>query len=402
MAKKKQTFADRAKTIMKKYEPRLGEKFDKGDVLALEAMNQELKGLQEEQEKERIKQLVNNANPEQLSQLSQALSQQDAGQQQMPQQIPQGMPQGAPPSQGMGQPQFAYGGGLLPIYQGPGEKSNTLNYNRGNLNVSIPNFNENDKYGGLTQEQMAMLAKQGDSGVLEAITQSVNSQDVNPQGSSNGEFTPYQFRAPWFGAAATALGSVLGNRQIDFKQDPFNAQQLVPNLVDYSREREQFGRDRDIANQMIRRSGAGIGSRAGLMQNLQAGATGTQRQAGRLFSKSLQGEQNQNAQIRNQANQFNAQQRSMADRLNNQYGRENQLINAQRRTNQIAGVTGAVTGYGRDLLQANRDTGLLRLEESKDYPIQQRNDSRIKQLLGIDADPYKKYVGPMRSINSIG
>jgi len=42
MAIKKKTFASEAKTIMNKYKTRLGEKFDKGDALALEAMNQEL------------------------------------------------------------------------------------------------------------------------------------------------------------------------------------------------------------------------------------------------------------------------------------------------------------------------------------------------------------------------
>ena len=56
--KKKQTYADQAKSIMKKYEPRLGKKFDKGDTLALEAMNQELGALREAQEESRMKRLV--------------------------------------------------------------------------------------------------------------------------------------------------------------------------------------------------------------------------------------------------------------------------------------------------------------------------------------------------------
>jgi hypothetical protein len=158
MAKKKQTYADRAKAIMNKYKTRLGEKFDKGDVLALEAMNQELQGLQRKQEKERIQKLIEGANDEQISQLSQALQgggqgqpQQQQQQQGLPQQgapqqqfqpqqnqgpqqpgIPQGGPSGlaggqqAAPPQIAGQSPFATGG-KLPQYQGPGINPNFLN-----------------------------------------------------------------------------------------------------------------------------------------------------------------------------------------------------------------------------------------------------------------------------------
>ena len=44
------TFAQQAKTITNKYKLRLGDNFDKGDPLALAAMNAELTELQEEQE----------------------------------------------------------------------------------------------------------------------------------------------------------------------------------------------------------------------------------------------------------------------------------------------------------------------------------------------------------------
>ena len=73
MGRRKRKFADEARAIMKKYEPRLGPDFDKGDTLALEAMNQELRGLQREQEKARIQKLIEGASDEQISQLGQAL-----------------------------------------------------------------------------------------------------------------------------------------------------------------------------------------------------------------------------------------------------------------------------------------------------------------------------------------
>jgi hypothetical protein len=122
MAKKKQTYADRAKGIMKKYEPRLGEKFDKGDALALEAMNQELTALKDEQERNKVLKQVEGASSDQISQLSQAFQAQNN---QGPDQpgIPQGGPSGlaggqqAAPPQIAGQSRFR-GGGRLPTYQG--------------------------------------------------------------------------------------------------------------------------------------------------------------------------------------------------------------------------------------------------------------------------------------------
>lgn len=50
---KKQTYADRAKSIMNEYKLRLGDKFDKGDAPSLKVMNQRLTALQQEQEAER-------------------------------------------------------------------------------------------------------------------------------------------------------------------------------------------------------------------------------------------------------------------------------------------------------------------------------------------------------------
>ena len=47
------TYAQQAKTIMNKYKLRLGDKFDKGDPLALAAMNAELAELQNKQEESR-------------------------------------------------------------------------------------------------------------------------------------------------------------------------------------------------------------------------------------------------------------------------------------------------------------------------------------------------------------
>jgi hypothetical protein len=220
---------------------------------------------------------------------------------------------------------------------------------------------------------------------------------------------PYQFRAPWFGAAASGIGSILGNKQLELSAlegvEDLEAQQVSPNLVDYSRGREHTKSQRDLTQAEIRGSTRGARTAQEVRAATRAGSTAAQRVAGSELNRSVEGQANTNAQIRNQVGMFNAQQRAQTGQMNlrtallrGQYGRENQLINANRRTNQIAGVTGAISGYGRDVLSANYATGSLRLNEDPEFPIQQQNDTWLKRFLRADADPYKKYTGPNRPV----
>lgn len=489
---KKQTYATRAKSIMNKYKPRLGEKFDKGDTLALEAMNQELTALQQEQEMARLQEqhsalgavFANGGDltkvpkrfKKTLSEL--ALSQSTPfvdsllqgqkfdlmqGQNQARQEIvypssleldstvnenyiPFGtrrdarrfMRQAPKVSSMVGREmlpgserplaEFRRGGGL-PMYEGTdpdqtsflpgadlGVGSTASDYTLGSGMMYADPYDSTDQ---MFEGQMSVgdlrnleannwmrpsdptatafgqaQAKADAGGIYGQPGGIIPAQETNPaspaqtiQPQGDG-FQPFKSRVPWIGAAASGLGSVLANRNIDFGDDQYTAQQVAPNLVDYSREREQFGRDRDIANQMVRRGAAGFGSRSKLMQNLQAGATGTQRQEGRLFSKSLQGEQNQNAMIKNQASQFNAQQRSMADRLNTQQDRENLLINEGRRGNRITGVTNAISGYGKDLMRADQYDQMLQIMAPENYRLGIGDDSLFRQL--VQASPTMK------------
>ena len=199
---------------------------------------------------------------------------------------------------------------------------------------------------------------------------------------------PFKSRVPWFGAAAQGLASVLGNRQIDF--DKVQAQEVTPQEISLAREREGLRRDRDIANSMIRRGAAQGGSRAGLMQNLLAGATGTQRNLGRGLSQSYQTEENTNAQLRNQAGFFNAQQRAIAARGN----RENQLINQSRRDAQIGGVGSAITGYGKDLMAAGQYDQMINMlsAENPNYDFTKGKDSLFRKIVQASPDVNKKFL----------
>jgi len=303
----KRTFAQEAKSITNKYKLRLGEKFDKGDALALAAMNAELEGLQAKQEAVRAKELSAETQ------------------------------------------EFAYGG-LLPMYLDGGDieprpiNAGIFNQGIGGVANQMP-FNPGvyDKLPGTPAA--AMAAQTGSQSAL-------------------AEAPGFKSRVPWVGAAANMVGSFLANRKIDlpeYNYEEWKPTQARANLVDYSRGREQTLTERDQANALITRNARGTGSQSGLMENILAGVTGTQRAAGQAFNQSLENEGNVNAQIKNQTSQFNAAQAGQAAQLNsrnqlyaNQLDRENVMFNEQRRGNRIGAITDSISGYTKDRMAANQ------------------------------------------------
>jgi len=204
---------------------------------------------------------------------------------------------------------------------------------------------------------------------------------------------PFKSRVPWMGAAAGAIGGLLANRKLDlpsYEYEEFKPTKARANLVDYSRGREQTLRERDQANAVIGRNARGTGSQAGLMENILAGTTGTQRAAGTAFNQSLENEGNVNAQIRNQTSQFNAQSDMQASQMNsrnklyaNQLDRENVLFNDQRRQNRIGSVTNAVTGYTKDRVAADQYDQMLNMMKPENYEAFASNDSWLRRLMQV-------------------
>ena len=385
MAKKK-TFADEAKTIMNKYKPRLGDKFDKGDTLALEAMNQELNTLKEKQEQTRINRLVDEGFLEENNQF------------------------------GCGGKlrSHQYGGGLindlemndegvyenLPVFQGDEFYPNQLPpYAPGmEMNIFDEGYeNQQDRLDEIERARVAEVAEQErfanppsavtdprafgkhigrDVSNIPAIWTPSNSPGGRTHGPKGVPFNlenesrPYTTRVPWWGAAAQGAGALLMNRNIDFGDTGrVTPERYNPRLVSYARAREASKRERDLAQAMVRRGARGRGTKSGLTSTILAGATGTQRIAGQQIGKSFEDESNVNVQIRNQAGQFNAAQRARAGVLNAQRERENLLINEQRRAGRIGGVTGAVTGYGKDLLSSSKYDQMMRMMEPDNFKL---------------------------------
>lgn len=208
--------------------------------------------------------------------------------------------------------------------------------------------------------------------------------------------SPFKSRVPWIGAAAGLVGGLMSNRKLDlpsYDYEEYKPEKVQANLVDYSRGREQTMRERDQAQAMITRNARGTGSQAGLMENILAGATGTQRAAGTAFNQSIEQEGNVNAQIRNEASARNAQLGMQAGQMNtrnkmyaNQLDRENVFFNDQRRQNRIGAVTGAVTGYSQDMLASNQYDQMVNMMAPDNYSVQADKDSLFRRLFQISPD----------------
>ena len=321
----KRTYADKAKSIMNKYKRRLGENFDKGDTLALEAMNQELSALRNEQEEARAM---------------------------------------LPENQSMaGLPTADLGGTL----------SNLMNLTKGSLFKGIPGVG--GSFGGQTSSPSDR------PGFLKNLL------------SPSGEGDQYKSRVPWMGMASGIVGNLLMNKKIDlpeYEYEEYKPSQVSPNLVNYGREREQVMRERDLSNAMLMGASKGVGSQAGLMENLQAGMTGTQRTAGQQFGQSLETEGNVNAQIMNETQQMNEANRLRATEMNNRnkmyatgLERENMMIDADRKDARTAGIMSAITGYGKDRMAADQYDQMLEIATPENYRMGVGQDSSLRRLLGV-------------------
>ena len=157
-------------------------------------------------------------------------------------------------------------------------------------------------------------------------------------------------------------------------------------------------RERDLAQGMVTRGARNIGSQAGMMENIIAGATGTQRAAGEAFNRSLEAEAVENARIENQTSQFNAAQAGRAGEMNmrnklyaTQLGRESTMFDEQRRQEQIFGVTDAVQGLGKDLMTAQRDDQMINLEMARNpnFGLRQQQSTFWRKMAGI-TDPIEE------------
>jgi len=359
------TFAQQAKAITNKYKLRLGDNFDKGDPLALAAMNAELTELQEQQEQ--VRQVEFEAeNADKIGAIQQFAN---GGKLSKKQQVT------LSDILAKSLPEYHAGGGLPHDHGLEGGAS---------LGTADPS---SYIWGGGAPPppiQTGLLPQETNLG-----------SPVGSPLSPGSNFEPVDTKVPWLGPAADMIGGILANRKIDlptYEYDEWKPERARANLVDYSRGREQTMRERDQAQALITRSARGTGSQAGLMENILTGATGTQRVAGEQFGASLEQEGNINAQIRNQVSQFNAAQAAQAAQLNTrnkiysmEMERENAMIADTRRANQIGAITGSISGYMGDLQQAGQYDDMLDMLKPENYIYEQEKLTPLQKFLQMNS-----------------
>lgn len=416
----KETFADRARKITNKYKRRLGENFDKGDSLALEAMNQELSLLQQEQEEERSRMTLKKGN----TGLPMHPGDTEDGSRLRPYsglEVPyrqfyeSNFPSLTNPMIGNSftesfmynntQPEFEI---TVPQPLREPSKSVSGKSSSSASSSSIPfelaksqyqstKYNPNEWDKPISPREIGSNINVSKASVANVTPNTTLAGTNNIAAKAGvGSDSPFKSRVPWMGAAAGVIGNLLMNKQLDLPEytpEDYNPAKLNPSLVNYGREREQVMSERDLANNMIQGSARGQGSQNALMENILAGQTGTQRIAGEQFGKSLENEGNVNAQIKNQAGQFNAQQAMQATQMNNQnkmyaneIKRENMMINQERKDSQIGGIMDSVTGYARDRMDASQYDNMLQMMTPDNYKATSGQDSKWRRLLQFSPD----------------
>jgi hypothetical protein len=150
----------------------------------------------------------------------------------------------------------------------------------------------------------------------------------------------------------------------------------------------------DRQNAQLRQAAKQRGTQQGLTQSVIGGGTEIQQVGGQQFTASQEAQANRNQEITQGADIFNAQQQSLADRTNlgiamqrSQLERQNALINAGRRGEQIAGVAGAIQGFGQDVFSARQYDQMINLGMAgKDFGFSQEDPNFWRRFTG-QTDP---------------
>lgn len=317
------TFAQEAKAIMNKYKLRLGEKFDKGDPLALEAMNRELEVLKRKQEEVRD-------------------------------------------TEGASEQSIFQRGGLLPYFQ-----SNAgIDAITSDLTTFTP-----DTLPGLPSE--AIAAQTGSQAGPEGFTpfrSRVPWFGALSQGVS-GIIANRQLNLPEYNYTAFTPTPIQANL-VDYsrgREQLLRERDLANAII--SRGARGTGSQASLMENILagttgtqRATGTAFNQSIENQGNVNAQIKNQVTQA--------------NAEQRLQAEAIN-QRNSM---LASQVERENALINASRRDAQLGAVGDAITGYGRDLLAANQYDQMLQIMAPDNYKIGSSRDNLFRRIFQISPD----------------
>lgn len=317
------TYADRAKSIMQKYKKRLGDNFDKGDSLALEAMNQELSALQMEQEEERER-----------------LGVSDQRMMKMP------MAQN-------GLDLFGLGLNAAKTFRGMRDGINKVPID----NIKPPSLQQM-KAGMSDQPYKSRVPWMGAAaGVVGNLlmNQQIDLPEYNPI-----EYNPTKLNA-------NLVDYSRGREQIMSERDQANA------MIEGS-AKGLGSQNALMENILAGRTGTQRVAGQQFNQSIE--------NEGNINANILNETGRFNAAQNAEAARINMQN----DLYSNQINRENLMINTDRKDSKIQGILDSVTGYGKDLLAANQYDTMLGMMTPENYKAYASKDSKARKFFGISPD----------------
>lgn len=390
MAKRKnETFADRARKIMKKYEPRLGKDFDGIDKPAREAMEKELDELRQEQEEVRAKKGVKKETQSGLpvmreggpSQFLNDFWNKTLGMRKLDS-LTNELYDYNPYDGASSFWSQDYINSLFPS-RSPEQQIIIDPENTRNLIARIPEIPVTDQPVSQSQDRTRTRVPGSDEklALIEGIefpipeinTETLPATNVSPTGTVEDASTtytgkklkPYQSVVSLLPLLTSLTGAALLNRQANLiaqRDYDITPPKVMPHLISLAQEREQAKRDAALREAQIRHGIESQGGSAGQKTNrLLAGITGLQRNLGNIYGSSIQREGLANQQAKTRADQFNAQSRLRADLYNQRTDLQNQMYADRTRSNAINSVMSSIQGYASDLNRARQYDNMLQM-----------------------------------------
>jgi hypothetical protein len=319
-------FSKEAQRIMKRYEKRLGKDFDKEDPISLNTMNKQLGDLKNQQEtvrqQEGLQEEDMKATPEYKKGGFMGIQKNHAGYC-----TPMTKETCTPHRKALARtlkkhhgfhkkedggylngeetvPVLAKGGGL-PTYGGPNRNNNYSGY----LPEEGFDTMRSNVYSGFEQPNYTGIANNPIKTPL-TIPNTIPLVDQQKMASNTSAAQPDLYTgSPWL-QVGTGAASLLGNALMqgaDKRNRPKSIalSRYTPKRVDYSESRRQTKEESALDKANLLRSMRGMG--AGYMANATNAVTGADRAKYNALAQSMEGEQNINVQMENEAGQRNAE-----------------------------------------------------------------------------------------------
>ena len=353
----KNTYADQANKIIKRYKLRLGENLDKHDPLAMKGLEQELNALKGEQEAFKLKQQEDNFNNQFFDNNNDNnLPQYEFGN------------NDPPYSNKIAGEYIVDDDDINNDIQSVGNISNiNNNFSYSNYANNSPFFNE-DRFGikiqGIdnTSKPWAMMSDFERNTALNTNIQGEQRDIVNPEISDTDRgLTPYN---PTLGGASpiSLAAGLAGNALLykSAKPSDINYDRVSAEEIDLSPEREEAKRQADLTRNISLRNARGLGLNAGAAATLAtASQADIQGKLGSSLEKSYLNEALSNAQSKQRADQINTNisMREQDSRL-----REKDAVDSIKQQ-AIQGAIGNMNTYFSDVQKGRQYNAYL---ESKD------------------------------------